>query len=211
MMRSIGKTPGWDRGRDAMFTEQTKTRWTMGRRHGKNGFTLIELLVVIGIMGIIFGVAVPAFYLIMPNIHLRSAARVIGSASQQARLKAATNTSEYRICFNSTVRPFSVQVEKGNAPTGSTSWTPEGKNYWEIADDVDVNSVANGTAVNFKVLRPDGTTPTVAGNELIFKPNGATNAGGEFVVKLTNAGGRQFEVRVSATTGRVKVNDSWTP
>ena len=211
MMKANGKKHDWVDGAVVMPVGRARTRRTVGR----NGFTLIELIVVIGIMGIIFGVAVPAFYHFMPMFQLRSAARVLGSACQQARLKAASTTSEYRVCFNTSVRPYSVQIEKGNSPSGSTVWTPEGKNYWEIADSVDVSAVKVGTdpapVINFQVIRPDGTTPAVAGYGLVFLPNGSTIAGNEFKAQITNAAGRQFEVLVSNTTGRVKVNDSWTP
>lgn len=181
-------------------------------KSNKSGFTLVELLVVLGVFAIMATIAVPTINTWLPKWRLSSAARQIGSACQNARMKSATSTTEYRVAINDSVAPYSIQIEKGNAPTGSTVWTCEEKNYSEFHSEINFNSITPAATLgSMTICRPDGSAPTTNGYLLIFKPNGATTATAAFKVQLSNSQGTQFEVTISNTTGRVKVDKGWTP
>jgi len=173
-----------------------------------SGFTLIELMTVVLVFSVLAAVAVPAINTWLPGYRLRSSARQFGSMFQMARLKSATNASEYRVGINPTLSPVSIQVERGNAPTNSTAWVCETGNYAEMHDSIVISSVTPATAAepNLAVCRPDGSSPVTAGFVVIFRPNGSTTAGAELVVLMSNAQGDQYRVRVANTTGRVRVD-----
>ncbi|MFH1090487.1 MAG: prepilin-type N-terminal cleavage/methylation domain-containing protein [Pseudomonadota bacterium] len=175
---------------------------------GKRGFTLLELMVTVGIVALAAGFAIPSFLSWLPSYRVLSAARDMGSTFQLARLKAATNTAEYRVVINLTNPPFSVNLEKGNAPLNSTVWTCEPGQYQEFHDVITNISVTPGTtdSVGLNVCRADGSVEGGAsGHTVIFRPNGSTNIGAEVLVQLTNKKGNRFQVSVANTTGRVRV------
>jgi prepilin-type N-terminal cleavage/methylation domain-containing protein len=176
------------------------------------GFTLIELIVVIGIVSIIMGVAIPAITTWLPKYKVNSAARDIGSTMQMARLKAAGSAVEYRVVVNKTLKPFSIQVEKGNTMSGSTAWTVEANNYKEFENEIVFNSVTpSSTEDSVEVYRLDGTTPNAVCNIVRFSPNGSTAVGSEVNIRLTSSkdGAARYAIRISNTTGRVKVDRGW--
>lgn len=183
----------------------------MKKNTASSGFTLIELVMVMVIIGVLVTVAVPVILSWLPGYRVRSAAREIGSAFQLSRLKSATNTSEYRVIINASQVPFSIQTDKGDAAVGSVVWIFDTGSYLEPHSDVVFTSIKVGGAaqgtVNVPVNRPDGSMPSLACNVLVFRPNGSTAAGNELEVIVTNTKGTaSYRVRVSNTTGRVRVD-----
>ena len=182
------------------------------KKSSDGGFTLIELMIVVGILSIIMAVAIPTITTWLPKYRVNSAARDIGSTMQMARLKAASNAVEYRVVINKSVAPLSIQVEKGNTMSGSTAWTVETNNYKEFEREIVFNSITPAsTEQNVQIYRTDGTTPAGLCNIVRFSPNGSTNVGSELVVQLTSSkdAAAQYSVKVSNTTGRVKVDRGW--
>ena len=178
------------------------------------GFSILELLVTIGIISLLFGIAIPLMNSWLPGIRLQSAARDMGAKFQLARMRAATKNCEYRVAINNSVTPYSIQLEEGNTPLNSTTFTCAEGNYVELEDDVEfaaANPVQPSSAVdNFNICRPDGTSVAATGALLVFRPNGSTSLGSELEIRLTNAQGAKYSILVSNTTGRVKVEkDGW--
>jgi hypothetical protein len=129
---------------------------------------------------------------------------------QMARLRAASGANEYRVFINNTNIPYSVQLDKGNLPSGSTIWTPDPQNWKLFHDDVTIQSITStppgltdGVA---PVYRGPGPTPDVNGHVIVFKPTGETGVGGQVDIVLDNVKGKSFTISVFNTTGRVTVN-----
>jgi len=89
------------------------------------GFTLVELLIVIAILGIISAFAVPNYInTVLPQYRLREAARTVTTDLRLARMNAAATNVQYRLAFNPGAETY--QLQRGNASSGSTTWTAEG-------------------------------------------------------------------------------------
>jgi len=64
------------------------------------GFTLIELLIVIGFIGIISAIAIPNLSTATERNAVWTASEQIGAQIRQARLKAVTRNTPFRIVFD---------------------------------------------------------------------------------------------------------------
>lgn len=89
------------------------------RRLGTHGFTLVEVLIVIAIIGILAAVA--ALNLRPLANDALNAANQVASGMRQARARAMSTTSAYRVIY---ISPTEMRVEYANN-CGSASWTAE--------------------------------------------------------------------------------------
>lgn len=83
------------------------------------GFTLVEVLIVISIMGILFMIAAPSFRGLSND--LENASAETAGFLRQARTKAITTTSAYRVIFESTTH---LRVEHARR-CDDTTWTAD--------------------------------------------------------------------------------------
>ncbi len=77
----------------------------------KAGFTLVELMIAVAIIGIMAAVATPAFIAWLPNYRLKSAARDLYSALQNARLLAVKNNTTVQVVFGPAANPNSYLID----------------------------------------------------------------------------------------------------
>lgn len=66
----------------------------------QRGYTLIELLIVLGLIGVITAISVPVFMESSARSGLWTGSEQIGSTIRQARMKAISQNTTYRVVFN---------------------------------------------------------------------------------------------------------------
>lgn len=73
------------------------------------GFSMIELIIVLAIIGILVGIALPAWNRFVPSFHLASAARIVHSDLQNIKIRSATEDVSFRLIYVAGARNFEIQ------------------------------------------------------------------------------------------------------
>lgn len=110
---------------------------------GKHGFTTIELLIVIAIVGIIGGIM--ALNLRPFSNHAENGANALAAGLKQARARAMSTTSAYRLVYTS-----STELTASYANTcGAATWTADPRFDVSIDDTawVEIDGVTADDAV----------------------------------------------------------------
>ena len=150
----------------------------------KNGITVIELMVVLAIIALMGILMAPAIGEWMDNYRIKQATRDVVSTLQLARMRAISARLEYRVVFN--VANERYQLERGDLPSASTTWTLEG----------DVKSCPRSVDI-------DNTNFT---SDIVeFNPDGSSSNGSIFI---DNAKGKQYRIRVTRL-GRPAIQEGW--
>jgi prepilin-type N-terminal cleavage/methylation domain-containing protein len=158
------------------------------------GFSLIELLIVVGIISVIGAVGTPALLSQLPDYRLNGAARTVSSTLQFAKMSAASAGKEYRVEFLLDTSPQRYQLQKGNAFRGSDSWATIQTDHF-IPPQVRIDH-----ATDYRGTHHTGTSI------IAFNPTGTASSGG---VYLENNKGKLRSVKVSSSTGRVRIAPEW--
>ncbi len=146
------------------------------------GFTLVELMVAIAIMVLLMAVAIPSFTANQPRYRLKKAARDMVSAMQNARLKAVSENTSYRITFNVGANTYQV-----------TSIGDDG--IWGTADDTTeapVNLVDYGSGIQYGFGNAaadwsgNALAPASQRATLTYTNRGMSDAGDIFITNLNN-------------------------
>ena len=66
----------------------------------ERGYTLVEMLIVVGLIGIMTAIAVPVFMESNARSNLWTGSELIGATIRQARMKAISQNTSYRVVFN---------------------------------------------------------------------------------------------------------------
>jgi prepilin-type N-terminal cleavage/methylation domain-containing protein len=150
-----------------------------------HGFTLVELMVTLAVVGILAAVAAPDVSQWIQNYRARTAARQLMSDLQSARIKAVSERVQFRVSVDAGNNQY--QVQKGNDPEATTSWT----------------NVGNARVMTDGVVISANSAPAIL--RILFTPLGyagfsATQADGTARATVTQ-GGATYAVVVTPTGG----------
>ncbi len=158
------------------------------------GFTLTELLVVMGIISLIGAIGTPTLLTQLPDYRLNGAARAVSSTLQFAKMSAASAGKQYRVEFLLDTSPQRYQIQQGNAFRGSDRWVTI-RNAYDIPPQVWIDHATDYWGTHYT-----GTSV------IAFNPTGTSSPGG---VYLANSSGKRRSVKISSSTGRIRVAPEW--
>ena len=158
------------------------------------GFTLTELMIVVAVIAILGAIATPLLLSQLPNYRLKGTARAISSILQYAKMSAASSGKEYRVQFLLDTSPQRYQLQRGNLFSSSDNWSTI-RSFWEIPHRVLIDHVTD-----YRGSHKSGV------NTIAFNPTGTASSGG---VYLKNSKGKHYSVKVSSSTGRIRMDTKW--
>lgn len=151
------------------------------------GFTFVELMTVIAVIGILAGIGGVALNKELPKYRISGDARSLASSLMLARMKATSSGVQYAIQFDLDSNPQEYALQRGNANSGSTSWTDESYERKLSA------------GVNMTQVVDDGGSHITGNARIIYNPTGSSGAGQVFL----GNGSLQYVIAVTPTTGRI--------
>lgn len=119
------------------------------------GFTILELLVVVAIMGVLLGIA--GLNLRPLSNDLQNDTNLVVGIFKQARVKAVSTTSGYRIVKKSSTK---ITAEYSNS-CSSTSWTEDARLSVNLEHDTRILG-GNGTLLCFSSKGLATANPTLS-------------------------------------------------
>lgn len=149
----------------------------------QRGFTLVELVVVLAVLGMLLAIALSNILSSLPHYRVLNASRRLAATIHLTRTRAILSSLEHRIRQPGGTAGW--QVEEGNQPFGSGSWTA-------TPEAVDLNQHYGGVSIN--------QWP----GDIVCSPNGAVTSPGA-VIFGTSGGTEQISIVVTPW-GQVNVS-----
>jgi type IV fimbrial biogenesis protein FimT len=183
----------------------------MGNKLSKNlGFTLMELMITVSIAGILTGLAVPSFSVMIKNSRLTTYANEFVTSLNLARSEAVK-------------RGMTVTVRKvDNDSSTKLNATANWEDGWDVFTDADSDGKFEAGDVLIKTNGPLQANYTFRGNTLVsnfvrYLSTGAISGlGGSFVICENSDADNLPQANTSKllriiTTGRIRVMPDVTP
>ena len=188
-------TPAKTKGCHAGLSRKHSTCMQLlkARHNSPTGFTLTELMVVIAVIGVLATVGGVSFTKQLPHYRLKGDAGTIQRSFMTARTQATSSGVQFAIEFDLDANPQEYVLQRGNANSGSTVWTPLVYRK-ELSPTVSIAQIDDGSAKTSGKVR------------IIFNPTGSSAIGD---VRLGSST-RGYRVWLTPATGRVQVQEGWT-
>ncbi|MDZ7636713.1 MAG: prepilin-type N-terminal cleavage/methylation domain-containing protein [Bryobacterales bacterium] len=151
-------------------------------RAAQAGITLVEMLVVVVLIGLMVGIAIPAFQAGLPSIRLRSA-----SSSLAQLLYAARNQVEQRQVA------VMLEIDPGNRKLRYRSVNGEAEDEMELPQGIEIVAIA-----------PANVAAPLATRQFLLYPGGAPPA---VAVELRNERGAGKAIRLNPMTVAPVIED----
>jgi prepilin-type N-terminal cleavage/methylation domain-containing protein len=163
------------------------------------GFSLIELLILIAILGVLAGIAVPGFSVLLPDYRLRSAARDLQSNMQLAKIGAIKANSNWAIVFDPGVTPGRYYL--CSDPGGNGTWEGPGSDD-TVEKIIDLARYESGVDYGHgNAGSPIGATfdneITYGNDVLVFRPRATADDGYVYLQNSKNTNAYGVGTRIS--------------
>ncbi len=178
-----------------------KGHWKMrgirqGNIAGAKGFSIIELLVTFVVLGILVGLAIPAFSVWLPNYQLTSAAKELYANLNLTKLGAIKQNKSWAVVFD----PNSDRYFICNDDGANNSWDgpPSIGGDDTVVKTVELDHYGKGITFSHGAATAavgggsfPGDNVSYASNAVAFNPTGFANSG---YVYLGNTKGKSYAV-----------------
>ncbi|HXY55169.1 MAG TPA: GspH/FimT family pseudopilin [Nitrospirota bacterium] len=163
------------------------------------GYTVIEMVVVIAIISTITAIALPPYVQWRQSVQYRSTARSIAAMMRDARSRAISNNSQYRVEFQTpTAAVAQYRMTQGNLSSNSSTWNTV-QSWSQIISGVTL------TLQNVTMPVPENCPSN--SNCIDFYPNGTVNLNAlppADIQVMDSTNTLRFTVEVS-NAGRIRV------
>lgn len=160
---------------------------------------MVELLVVVAIISILAAVALPQFFgTTLPRMKLRSTTMEMYATLQNARSKAIGSTAQYGVEIDLGASPQTYRLM--TRANGAAAW---GADATMSAKQIDAQVTIDNVTVD--AANYTGGVAPVIGFQSVGTASGS-------IIKLrgTTNTGDKYQIDISATTGRVKIQQGWS-
>ncbi|MBN2374367.1 hypothetical protein JXL19_11335 [bacterium] len=166
----------------------------------EHGMTILEIAVAASIISLIIALAIPGIITILPRLNLNSQTAILQGDLQEARLKAVSLNTFYRMSFILASDPDTDFYKGEFYDPNISSWENDPDiGLQRIKKDVDIkfiNSPSNSTGSYSIEFKPDGTSSFASTN---------TNAN----IYISNIKGSKKKISILSSTGFIQVTDGW--